>query len=98
MLLITSFTSKSHYLVEEIIGIVCDVDMCCCVAFINPAFAKNEQNEEGARTGSCGVGWLHTDEEFEVDDEQSASDQSEALVLECNFTAALKALIICCRV
>tara|TARA_R110001583_G_scaffold74100_6_gene205492 strand:+ start:1734 stop:1904 length:171 start_codon:yes stop_codon:yes gene_type:complete len=56
MLLITSFTSKSHYLVEEIIGIVCDVDMCCCVAFINPAFAKNEQNEEGARTGSCGVG------------------------------------------
>ncbi|WP_261730766.1 Tn7-like element transposition protein TnsE [Shewanella xiamenensis] len=74
--------SKSHYLVEEIVGILFDVDMPNSVAFINPAFVKKEKNEEGVRTGSGGVNWKNTDEEFEIDDEQSASDQNETLVLE----------------
>lgn len=75
-------TSKSHYLIEEIIGIVFDVDIPDHVAFINSAFVKKEQNEEGARAVSGGVNWQDSAEEFEVDDEESASDQNETLVLE----------------
>ncbi|MCR4534549.1 Tn7-like element transposition protein TnsE [Shewanella xiamenensis] len=74
--------SKTHYLIEEIIGIEFDVHMPNSVAFINPAFVKKDKNEEGVRTGSSGVDWKNTDKEFEIDDEQSASDQNETFVLE----------------
>jgi hypothetical protein len=75
-------TSKSHYLIEEIVGIVFDVDIPERVAFINSAFIKKEQIEGGVRAGSGGVNWQDSAEEFEVDDEESASDQNESLILE----------------
>ncbi|MGL5668387.1 MAG: Tn7-like element transposition protein TnsE [Shewanella sp.] len=74
--------SKTHYLIEEIIGIEFDVHMPASVAFINPDFVKNESNEESARSGTGGTDWQSSDEEFVVDDDQSASDQNETLVLE----------------
>ena len=74
--------SKTHYLIEEIIGIEFDVDMPATVAFINPDFVRKESNEEGARSGTGCTDWQSSDEEFVVDDDQSASDQNEALVLE----------------
>ena len=83
--------SKSHYLVEEIVGIDYDVNLPESVAFINPDFFKSKQNDGKARTGSGGTAWQHIDEEFEIDDEQSASDENETLILEgdltwCRFT------------
>jgi len=74
--------SKTHYLIEEIIGIEFDVKMPATVAFINPDFVKKESSEEGARSGNGGTHWQSNDEEFVVDDEQSASDKNETLVLE----------------
>ena len=74
--------SKTHYLIEEIIGIEFDVDMPATVAFINPDFVKKDSNEEGARSGTGGTDWQSSDEEFVVDDDQSASDKNEILVLE----------------
>ncbi|GIA21354.1 transposase [Vibrio cholerae] len=73
---------KSHYLIEEIVGIVFDVDIPDRVAFINSAFVRKEQNEEGVRAGSGSANWQDSAEEFEVEDEESASDQSETLILE----------------
>ena len=84
-------TGKSHYLVEEIVGIDFDVNLPESVAFIHPDFVNNKQTDSKARSGSGGTAWQQTDEEFEIDDEQSASDENETLMLEgdltwCRFT------------
>lgn len=84
-------TGKNHYLVEEIVGIDFDVNLPESVAFIHPDFVNNKQTDSKARSGSGGTAWQQTDEEFEIDDEQSASDENETLMLEgdltwCRFT------------
>ncbi len=75
-------SDNASYLIEEIIGIVFDVNVPSSVAFINPAFVKRDPKDESARAGSSGDNWHNNEDEFEIDDEQSASDQNETLVLE----------------
>jgi hypothetical protein len=88
-------TSKSHYLVEEIVGIDFDVNLPESVAFIHPGFVNNKKTDGKVRSGSDGTAWQQTDEEFEIDDEQSASDENETMILEgdltwCRFTKPCK--------
>ncbi len=78
--------SKSHYLVEEIVGIDYDVNLPDSVAFIHPDFVKNKKTDGKARSGSGGTAWQQTDQEFEIDDERSASDENETLMLEGDLT------------
>lgn len=73
---------KKIYLVEEIVGIIFDVEMPESVGFIHPDFRKNKVEDESALDGAGSVNWTSNNEEFEIDDEQSASDDSEALLLE----------------
>ncbi len=75
-------SDKASYLIEEIIGIVFDVDVPNSIAFINPAFVKRDLKDKSARAGSGGENWQNNEDEFEVDDDQSASDQNETLVLD----------------
>ena len=75
-------SDKTSYLIEEIVGIVLDVDVPSSIAFINPAFVKRDVKNESARAASAGVNWQNDEDEFELDDDQSASDQNETLVLE----------------
>ena len=49
-------TGKSHYLVEEIVGIDFDVNLPESVAFIHPDFVNNKQTDSKARSGSGGRG------------------------------------------
>lgn len=79
-------SDNASYLIEEIIGIVFDVNVPSSVAFINPAFVKRDPKDESARAGSSGDNWHNNEDEFEIDDEQSASDQNETLVLEGDLT------------
>ena len=79
-------SDNASYLIEEIIGIVFDVNVPSSVAFINPAFVKRDPKDESARAGSSVDNWHNNEDEFEIDDEQSASDQNETLVLEGDLT------------
>lgn len=47
-------SDNASYLIEEIIGIVFDVNVPSSVAFINPAFVKRDPKDESARAGSSG--------------------------------------------
>lgn len=76
-------SDNTSYLIEEIIGIVFDVNVPSSVAFINPFIKDLEW------IGACwfsGDNWHNNEDEFEIDDEQSASDQNETLVLEGDLT------------
>ena len=73
---------KAMYLVEEIVGVVFDVDVPSSIAFINPDFFKRDTKDKSARAGFGGVNWLNNEDEFEIDDDQTGSDQNETLALE----------------
>jgi hypothetical protein len=73
---------KSSYLVEEIIGIDIDTEMPVLVAFIHPDFVKKENKDGSVRHGSGSVDWRDQEEEYEIDDEESASDQNQTTVIE----------------
>lgn len=58
---------------------------------VRPISAKHAQASRFLQQSPGGTAWQQTDEEFEIDDEQSASDENETLMLEgdltwCRFT------------
>lgn len=73
---------NSYYLVEEIVGIVFDIDMPDMIAFIHPDFIKSETREDSVRGGADGTNWQNSGDDYEIDDEESASDENETLILE----------------
>ena len=75
-------TDNTYYLVEEIVGIIFDIDMPKTIAFINPDFVKNDIKDDSVRGGAGGVNWQNSGDELEIDDEQSASDENETLVFD----------------
>jgi hypothetical protein len=73
---------NSYYLVEEIVGIVFDIDMPDTIAFIHPDFIKSDAREDSVRGGADGTNWQNSGDDYEIDDEESASDENETMILE----------------
>jgi TnsE C-terminal domain len=71
-----------YFLVNEISGIVFDIDMPQTVTFISPNFVKNNAGNYPGNGKADGAAWKSDGDEFTLDDEQSASDKNETLVLD----------------
>lgn len=70
-------SNKSHYLIDEILGIEFDVDVPKSIAFHHPDFVSKKSTEEATNSGKGGTKWSKAEGEFEIDDTFTASESNE---------------------
>lgn len=75
-------SDKSSFLVEEITGIDIDTKMPTDIAFVHSSFVKKDKKDCSIRPGDGSSGWLKQDDDYEIDDEETASDKSKTLAIE----------------
>lgn len=77
-----SVNSESLYIVDEIVGVEFDVDIPDSVAFIHPSFVRPLVYKQCIDESASQLVGFNNDFEVEIDDEETASDQAEPVVLE----------------
>lgn len=73
---------QQAYLVQEIIGIEIDSEMPASVSFHHSSFIKKKQKEHKAITGEDGQNWLTREDDLNIDDIESASDDNSTIILD----------------